>query len=125
MEEKRVEFLINPRTNKVWAVLMPDGELLEDIVSIKRAVNSIVTQDSYWLNPFGGAYHWTTKVSQMYEEEFYRFKRDAQAYMCIFNLGVADLQYVDLSPLSGELVFDEEELRKNSLKRSLKTLFSS
>ncbi len=112
MEEKTAQFLVNPLTNRIWAVLMPDGELLDDLISIKRAEYCVESNDPYWINPFGGTYHWTTKKSQPYEEEFYNFKRDAQAYMCIFDLSVADLQYIDYSPISGELIFDEEPLRK-------------
>ncbi len=112
IEEKQAEFLVNPFTNKIWAVLMPDGELLDDIVSLKRAQACVEGNEQYWLNPFGGAYHWITKKSEPYEEEFYRFKTDAQQYMCIFNLNVADLQHVDFSPVSGELLFDEEGLKK-------------
>ncbi len=111
MEEKTVEFLVNPFTNKIWAVLMPDGELLDDLVSIKRSEYCVVNNDLYWINPFGGTYHWVTKKSEPYEEEFYKFKRDAQAYMCIFGLNVSDLQYIDYSPISGELIFDEEILK--------------
>ncbi len=112
VEKRRVEFLLNPLKNHIWAVSMPDGELLEDIVSVRRARYCVESNEQYWLNPFGGAYHWTVKSSKPYEEEFLRFKKEAQQYMCVFNLSVADLQYIDLSPLSGELLFDEEELRK-------------
>ncbi|MGC8852857.1 MAG: hypothetical protein ACP5P0_04565 [Hydrogenobacter sp.] len=111
-EEKQVEFLINPLKNRVWAVSMPDGELLDDIISVKRAVFCIENNEQYWLNPFGGAYMWITKMSSPYEEEFVKFKRYAQQYMCIFDLNISDLQYVDYSPLDGSLLFDEKELKR-------------
>ncbi len=111
MDEKTVEFLVNPFTNRIWAVLMPDGDVLDDLVSIKRSEYCVVNNDPYWLNPFGGAYHWVTKKSEHYEEEFYKFKKDAQAYMFIFGLNISDLQHIDYSPISGELIFDEEILK--------------
>lgn len=110
IEYRQVEFLVNPLKNRVWAVSMPDGELLTDLVSVKRARFCIESNEQYWLNPFGGAYHWTTKESQPYEEEFIRFKQEAQQYMCIFNLDVAHLEYIDFSPISGDLIFDEDNL---------------
>ncbi|MCS7171226.1 MAG: hypothetical protein N3D14_04640 [Aquificaceae bacterium] len=110
IEYKRVEFLINPRNNKVWGVSMPDGEILTDLVSVKRASFCVETGEEFWLNPFGGAYHWTTRISEPYEEEFVKFKEEAQHYMCIFGLQVAHLEYIDFSPISGELIFDEEGL---------------
>jgi hypothetical protein len=110
VEYRQVEFLINPIKNRVWAVNMPDGELMRDIVSVKRAVFCLESNEQFWLNPFGGAYHWTTKASEPYEEEFVRFKEEAQQYMCIFNLEVAHLEYLDFSPISGDLLFDEEKL---------------
>lgn len=112
IEYKQVEFLVNPLKNRVWAVSMPDGELLMDIVSVRRARFCVESGEQYWLNPFGGAYHWTTKKSEPYEEEFVKFKQEAQQYMCIFGLEVAHLEYVDFSPLSGELLFDSEKLVK-------------
>ncbi len=110
IEYRQVEFLINPLKNRVWAVSMPDGELMIDLVSVKRASFCLESNEQYWLNPFGGAYHWTTKESLPYEEEFVRFKEQAQQYMCIFGLEVAHLEYLDFSPISGELIFDEERL---------------
>ncbi|ADO45563.1 conserved hypothetical protein [Hydrogenobacter thermophilus TK-6] len=112
LEEMQVEFLINPLKNRVWAVSMPDGELMDDIISIKRAVFCLESNEQYWLNPFGGSYMWTTKMSEPYEEEFVKFKKEAQQYMCIFDLSISDLQYMDFSPVDGTLLFDEEELRK-------------
>ncbi len=110
IEYRQVEFLINPLKNRVWAVSMPDGELLTDLVSIKRAHFWIESNEQYCLNPFGGVYHWTTKESEPYEEEFVRFKEEAQRYMCIFDLETAHLEHLHFSPLSGELIFDEEWL---------------
>lgn len=117
LEEKQVEFLINPLKNRVWAVSMPDGELLDDIISVKRAVFCIENDEQYWLNPFGGAYMWTTKMSSPYEEEFVEFKKSTQQYMCIFDLNISDLQYVDYSPLDGNLLFDEKELKRKLQNR--------
>ena len=119
--EKTVTFLLNPLKDKrVWAVLMPDGELMDDIVSVKRAQTCMETDEKLWLNPFGGAYMWDTKVSEPYEAEFVLFKKEAEQYMCIFDLHKADLQYVDFSPISGELIFDEEEFRKKLNEKQLK-----
>ncbi|NPA32693.1 MAG: hypothetical protein GXO04_03600, partial [Aquificae bacterium] len=119
--ENIVTFLLNPLKNRrVWAVLMPDGELMDDIVSVKRAQTCMEEQEEFWLNPFGGAYHWDTEVSEPYEEEFIRFKKEAVQYMCIFNLTEADLQYIDVAPLSGELIFNEEELKKKLSPKELK-----
>ncbi len=119
IEHRQVEFLINPLKNKVWAVSMPDGELLTDMMSVKRASFCVETNEPYWLNPFGGAYHWTTKESQPYEEEFVKFKEHAQQYMCIFGLDTAHLEHIELSLLSGELIFDEENLLKKLDKQRL------
>ncbi|RMH80376.1 MAG: hypothetical protein D6674_03890 [Acidobacteria bacterium] len=116
IEYRQVEFLVNPIKNRIWAVSTPEGELLDDIVSVKRARFCVEKDEQYWLNPFGGAYHWTTRMSQAYEEEFIKFKREAQQYMCIFDLNTSDLEYVDFSPISGELVFDEEALSKKLTK---------
>ncbi|MCS6957353.1 MAG: hypothetical protein RMK75_02700 [Aquificaceae bacterium] len=112
IEYKQVEFLINPKKNRIWAVSMPDGELLTDLVSVKRARFCVESGEQFWLNPFGGAYHWTTKISEPYEEEFVRFKQEAQQYMCIFGLQVAHLEHVDFSPISGDLIFDDERLKE-------------
>jgi len=124
LEEKQVEFLINPLKNRVWAVSMPDGELLDDIISVKRANFCIESNEQYWVNPFGGAYMWSTKKSMPYEEEFVRFKKEAQQYMCIFNLNIADLQYIDFLPMEGELLFDEKELKKKLGEEKYKEFIS-
>ena len=119
--ERTVTFLLNPLKDKrVWAVLMPDGELMDDIVSVKRAQTCMETDEKLWVNPFGGAYIWDTKVSEPYEAEFVNFKKEAGQYMCIFDLYEADLQYIDFSPISGELIFDEEELGKKLNEKQLK-----
>ena len=119
--ERTVTFLLNPLKDKrVWAVLMPDGELMDDIVSVKRAQTCMETDEKLWVNPFGGAYMWDTKVSEPYEAEFVLFKKEAAQYMCIFDLHEADLQYIDFSPISGELIFDEEEFRKKLNEKQLK-----
>jgi len=119
--EKTVTFLLNPLKNdKVWAVLMPDGELMDDIVSVKRAQTCMEENEQMWVNPFGGAYMWDTKVSEPYEAEFVMFKKEAVQYLCIFNLHEADLQYIDYSPISGELLFDENELKKKLDEKTLK-----
>ena len=91
---------------------MPDGELMDDIVSVKRAQTCIEENEQFWVNPFGGTYMWDTKVSEPYEAEFVLFKKEAGQYMCIFDLNEADLQYIDYSPLSGELTFSEELKKK-------------
>jgi len=119
--EKTVTFLLNPLKNRrVWAVLMPDGELMDDIMSVKRAEACMEEEEQFWINPFGGTYMWDTKVSEPYEEEFVKFKKEASQYMCIFNLTEADLQYIDLTPVSGELIFDREELGKKLKEKDLK-----
>ncbi len=111
--ERRVEFLLNPlRDRKVWAVMLPDGELMFDLMSVKRAEFCMAEDERYWLNPFGGAFQWTTRVSKPYEAELVFFKREAQQYMCVFDLTVAGLQFIDCSPLTGDIVFDEKELGK-------------
>ncbi len=117
IEYRQVEFFINPLKNRVWAVSMPDGELLTDLMSVKRASFCIESNEQYWLNPFGGAYHWTTKESQPYEEEFVKFKEQAQQYTCVFGLETAHLEHIDFSPVSGYLVFDEESLLKKLSKK--------
>ncbi len=116
--ESTVEFLLNPlKDRKVWAIMLPEGELMYDLMSVKRAEFCMAENERYWLNPFGGAFQWTTKISKPYEAELVFFKREAQRYMCVFDLEIADLQYVDCSPLTGELTFDERELsRKLSAK---------
>ncbi|WPM33024.1 hypothetical protein IAE16_04920 [Hydrogenobacter sp. T-2] len=119
VEYRRVEFLINPLKNRVWAVSMPDGEPLTDIMSVKRASFCIETKEQYWLNSFGGAYHLTIKESQPYEEEFVKFKEQAQQYMCISGYETAHLEYIGVSPLSSELIFDEENLFKKLNKERL------
>ncbi len=116
----RVVFLLNPLKNdKVWAVMTPDGELMYDIMSVKRAELCMAENEQYWLNPFGGAFQWDTKVSEPYEAEFVFFKKEAQQYMCVFDLQIADLQYIDYAPISGELVFDEDELGKKLDSKNL------
>jgi len=111
--EKTVTFLLNPlKNNRVWAVLMPDGELMIDIVSVKRAQTCMEENEQFWVNPFGGTYMWDTKNSEPFEAEFVFFKKEAVQYMCVFGLSEADLQYIDYSPLSGELLFDEELKKK-------------
>ncbi|MCS7196913.1 MAG: hypothetical protein N2648_01775 [Aquificaceae bacterium] len=110
IEYRRVEFLVNPVKNRIWAVSMPEGELLKDLVSVKRARFCVESGEEFWLNPFGGAYHWITRMSEPYEEEFVRFKEEAQLYVCVFDLDIAHLEYLYLSPFSGELLFEEEEL---------------
>ncbi len=118
--EQIATFLLNPLKNKkVWAVMTPDGELFYDIVSVKRAQFCIEENEQFWLNPYGGAYQWDTKVSEPYEAEFVHFKKEAQQYMCIFNLHEADLQYIDYDPITGELLFNEEELRKKLDEKNL------
>ncbi len=112
LEERQVEFLVNPIKNRIWAVSMPDGELLDDILSVKRAIFCVENNEQFWLNPFDGAFLWTTKISKPYEEEFVRFKKEAQHYIGLFGLDVSDLQYIDYSPIKGELTFDEEIKRK-------------
>ena len=116
--EQTVTFLLNPLKNdRVWAVLMPDGELMDDIVSVKRAQICMEENEQFWINPFGGTYMWDTKKSEPYEAEFVLFKKEAAQYMCIFDLHEADLQYIDYSPLSGELIFDEELKKKLGEKK--------
>ncbi|WP_457600233.1 hypothetical protein [Hydrogenivirga sp.] len=111
--ENAVTFLLNPLKNdRVWAVMTYDGELMDDIMSVKRAEFCMAEGEQFWLNPFGGAFQWDTKVSKPYEAEFVLFKKEAQRYMCVFDLDIADLQYVDYAPVSGELVFDEAELSR-------------
>ena len=127
----RVQFLLNPLKNdKVWAVMTPDGELMYDLMSVKRAEFCMAENEQYWLNPFGGSFEWDTKVSKPYEAEFVFFKREAQQYMCVFDLHVADLQYIDYAPASGELIFDDVELSKklntkdlNEFKRFMNELW--
>ncbi len=115
-----VKFLLNPlKNNKVWAVMTPDGELMYDVMSVKRAEMCLAENENYWLNPFGGAFQWETKISKLYEAEFVFFKREAQQYMCVFDLQIADLQYVDYAPLSGELSFDDKELSKKLSPKDL------
>lgn len=38
IEYRQVEFFINPLKNRVWAVSMPDRELLTDLMSVKGQV---------------------------------------------------------------------------------------
>ncbi|NPB06272.1 MAG: hypothetical protein GXO03_01575 [Aquificae bacterium] len=114
-------FLLNPLKDKrVWAVLTPDGELMDDVMSVKRARACMAGEMEFWLNPFGGAYEWDTKVSEPHEEEFVRFKKEAAQYMCVFDLTEADLQYIDYSPISGELLFDKPELVKKLGEKKFK-----
>jgi hypothetical protein len=111
--ENTVTFLMNPlKNNKVWAVMTYEGELMYDLMSVKRAEFCLAEKEQFWMNPFGGTFQWDTKVSQPYEAEFVFFKKEAQQYMCIFDLEIAHLQYVDYAPATGELVFDEAELSK-------------
>ncbi len=111
--ENTVTFLLNPLKNdRVWAVMTYDGELMYDLMSVKRAEFCMAENEQYWENPFGGSFQWETKVSKPYEAEFVFFKKEAQQYMCVFDLEIADLQYVDYAPTTGELVFDEAELSK-------------
>ena len=111
--ENTVTFLLNPlKGNKVWAVMTYDGELMYDVMSVKRAEFCMAEGEQFWMNPFGGTFQWDTKVSQPYEAEFVLFKREAQQYMCVFDLEIADLQYIDYAPTTGELVFDEAELSR-------------
>lgn len=111
--ENTVTFLLNPlKGNKVWAVMTYDGELMYDVMSIKRAEFCMVEGEQFWMNSFGGTFQWDTKVSKPYEAEFVLFKREAQQYMCVFDLEIADLQYIDYAPTTGELVFDEAELSR-------------
>ncbi len=116
----RVKFLLNPlKGDRVWAVMTPDGELMFDIMSVKRAEFCLAENEQFWLNPFGGSFQWETQVSKPFEEEFVAFKREAQQYMCVFDLNISDLQYVDVAPASGELIFDEGELSKKLDKKDL------
>ncbi len=129
--ENTVTFLLNPlKGDKVWAVMMPDGELMLDLMSVKRAEFCMAENEQFWLNPFGGSFQWDTKVSQPYEAEFVLFKKEAQQYMCVFDLNISDLQYIDYAPVSGELTFDERELSKkldskklSEFKRFMKELW--
>jgi len=118
--ERKVEFLLNPlKDRRIWAVMLPDGELMIDLVSVKRAEFCMQEEERYWLNPFGGAFQWETKISKPYEAELVFFKREAQQYMCVFDLTVSDLQHIDCSPMTGELVFDERELLGKLGRREL------
>jgi hypothetical protein len=118
--ERTVEFLLNPlRGRRVWAVMLPEGELMYDIMSVRRAEFCMAENERYWMNPFGGAFLWTTKVSKPYEAELVMFKKEAQQYMCVFDLEIADLQYIDCSPLKGDLIFDEVELSRKLGEREL------
>jgi len=118
--DRTVQFLLNPLKNdKVWAVMTPDGELMYDVMSVKRAEMCMAENEQFWLNPFGGAFQWETKVSKPYEAEFVFFKREAQQYMCVFDLNISDLQYVDYAPATGELVFDDVELSKKLSAKDL------
>jgi len=75
--ERKVEFLLNPlKDRRIWAVMLPDGELMIDLVSVKRAEFCMQEEERYWLNPFGGAFQWETKISKPYEAELVFFKRE-------------------------------------------------
>ena len=116
----KAQFLLNPlKDHKVWAVMLPDGELMDDLMSVKRAEFCMAEKEEFWLNPFGGSFQWETKVSKPYEAEFVLFKKEAQRYMCVFDLDVADLQHLDYAPASGDLIFDEAELSKKLKEKDL------
>jgi len=118
--ENTVTFLLNPlKDNKVWAVMTYEGELMYDVMSVKRAEFCMAEGEQFWINPFGGAFQWDTKVSKPYEAEFVLFKKEAQQYMCVFELDISDLQYIDYAPTTGELIFDDDELSKKLKDKEL------
>ena len=108
---KLVHFLLDPRRNKkVWAVMLPDGKLLMDILSVNRATYCIKENIPLWLSPFYESFSWRVVVSEPYEADMVLFKEEARKYLCIFGLDDTSLRFMDVDLSNGDLIFFDNEL---------------